>query len=302
MHPTTLFLKLSVVSVLALTAAMLPGQEPSAPVAPRLQKLRDAFQMPSGMQRVNYTVDGVGREALIYAPPSAKTTATPVVFVFHGHGGNAAQAARSFGIYREWPEAISVYMQGLNTPGMLTDPEGKKPGWQSALGLQGDRDLKFFDAVLAKLKTDYQVDAKRVYSTGHSNGGGFTYLLWAERGDVFAAVAPSAAAAPQSMPKLKPKPAMHMAGETDPLVKYEWQKRTMEVVRRINGCEEKGTAWQDVGTIYQSKGGTPFVSLLHPGGHQFLQEAPPLIVRFFKEHPAPAKPSEQPPAASGAAR
>ncbi|MEI9864297.1 MAG: hypothetical protein WDN00_07025 [Limisphaerales bacterium] len=45
--------------------------------------------------------------------------------------------------------------------------------------------MKFFDAVLARLKQDYKVDAKRIYCTGHSNGGGFTYLLWLARGDVF---------------------------------------------------------------------------------------------------------------------
>ena len=86
-------------------------------------------------------------------------------------------------------------MQGLNTPGALTDTEGKKPGWQKTFGDQDDRDLKFFDAVLATLKKDYKVDEKRIYATGHSNGGGFTYLLWAARGEVFAAVAPCAAAA-----------------------------------------------------------------------------------------------------------
>jgi polyhydroxybutyrate depolymerase len=259
--------------------------EKPATLTPR-QRLQQAFETPQGMQSVSYTVDGVAREALIYAPSSAKSTLTPVVFVFHGHGGNAKQAARSFGIYREWPEAISVYMQGLPTKGQLTDPEGKKPGWQGRAGQEDDRDLKFFDAVLAKLKTDYRVDTKRVYSTGHSNGGGFTYMLWAERGDVFAAVAPSAAAAPFSMPKLKPKPAMHLAGETDPLVKYEWQVQTMAAVRKLNGCEASGKSWNEVGTVYASPTGTPFVSLIHPGGHQFLKEAPPLIVKFFKEHPA----------------
>jgi polyhydroxybutyrate depolymerase len=67
--------------------------------------------------------------------------------------------------------------------------------WQKTFGDQNDRDLKFFDAVLATLKKDCRIDEKRVYATGHSNGGAFTYLLWAARGDVFAAVAPCAAAA-----------------------------------------------------------------------------------------------------------
>ena len=104
-----------------------------------------------------------------------------------------------------WPEAVVVYMQGLSTPGRLTDPEGKKPGWQSAAGDQGDRDLKFFDALLATLKQEYKIDERRIYSTGHSNGGGFTYLLWSARPNMFAAVAPSAAVAARQLKDLKPK-------------------------------------------------------------------------------------------------
>src|SRR4029077_1825582 len=146
----------------------------------------------SGFEHWEFNVDGVTRETLAYIPPTAKEKPTPVVFVFHGHGGRAQNAARMFAMNRHWPEAISIYMQGLNTPGRLTDKEGKAPGWQKGLGDQEDRDLKFFDAVLARLKKDYKVDSKRIFSTGHSNGGAFTYLLWAERGEVLTAVAPSA--------------------------------------------------------------------------------------------------------------
>ena len=93
-------------------------------------------------------------------------------------------------------------------------------------------------------------------------------MLWKERGDVFAAVAPSAAVA-RYIPDLKPKPCLHVAGETDELVKYEWQKAAMTSVRKVNGCEADGKEWAKegklVGTVYESKGGTPFVSR-HPGG------------------------------------
>jgi polyhydroxybutyrate depolymerase len=242
--------------------------------------------LPAGFVHWELTVDGAQREAFVYAPPGAKAAAAPVVFVFHGHGGTALSAARQFPMHRVWAEAISVYMQGLNTPGRLTDPEGKKPGWQHGVGAQGDRDLHFFDAVLARLKQEYKVDPARLYSTGHSNGGGFTYLLWAERGDLFAAMAPSAAAAAESLPKLKPKPALHMAGEQDPLVKFEWQQRTMEAVRKLNGCAEQGTPWGNERTLYPSKTGTPFLAWIHPGGHIVPPGAPEVIVKFFKEHPA----------------
>jgi polyhydroxybutyrate depolymerase len=236
------------------------------------------------------TVDGLRRETLISAPLKAKTEPTPLVFAFHGHGGNMRNAARSFHIHKEWPEAIVVYPQGLPTPGKLTDPEGKKNGWQGNAGLMGDRDLKFFDALLAKLKTDYKVDATRIYSTGHSNGGGFTYLLWAERGEHFAAMAPSASAGMQEMLKLKPKPAMHIAGEDDPLVKFAWQSRMIEHIKKLNGCST-GIAWKanEHCTEYPSATGTPLVTALHQQGHKYPEQAPAAIVQFFKQHKKAAK-------------
>ena len=260
---------------LLLLAALLPA--------------RAAEAVPAGFQRWELMVGGVAREALVYAPASAKEQEAPVVFVFHGHGGNMGNSARTFAMNRHWPAAISVYPQGLNTPGRLTDPEGKKPGWQSGVGAEGDRDLKFFDALLTRLKQEFKVDGKRIYSTGHSNGGGFTYLLWAERGETFAAIAPSgSAAARRQGEKLKPKPVMHLAGEKDPLVKYEWQQATMAAVRKLNGCEAEGKAWNKLCTEYPSKTGTPFVAFIHPGGHEFHQDAPALIAKFFQQNP-PAK-------------
>lgn len=238
---------------------------------------------PRTAERMEWTIDGVKREADVFLVKTAKDEPAPLVFGFHGHGGSMRNAARSFRLHDVWPEAIVVYMQGLNTPGKLTDPEGKKPGWQPAQGEQGDRDLKFFDAVLATLKEKHKVDEKRIYSTGHSNGGGFTYLLWSERPTVFAAVAPSAAVGHRGMKPLTPKPVMHVAGENDKLVKYEWQKLTMTRLKSLNECGE-GTEWGKNCTLHPSKTGNPVVTLIHPGAHGYPEEAPELIVKFFKEH------------------
>jgi polyhydroxybutyrate depolymerase len=212
----------------------------------------------------SWTVNGTRREALIFAPGDAATRPAPLVFVFHGHGGGMAQAARSFRLHELWPQAIVVYPQGLNTPGQLTDPEGRRAGWQATAGDQGGRDLQFFDAMLQSLRTDYRVDPKRIFSTGHSNGGGFTYLLWAHRASVLAAVAPSGAvAARDDRQSLSPKPALLIAGERDPLVKYEWQKQMIDVIRRTNGDQ-------------------PVETYIYDGGHRFPPEAATRIVRFFQ--------------------
>jgi polyhydroxybutyrate depolymerase len=267
------------------SATAQPQPEQAAP--PRRGKRAEAVL--KDLTRREWTVGETAREALFHVPMTAKSEPAPVVFAFHGHGGTMQRAAAMFHYHDVWPEAIVVYMQGLNTPGRLTDPEGKKPGWQNTPGSQGDRDLKFFDAVLASLKADYKVDDSRIYATGHSNGGGFTYLLWRTRGDVFAAIAPSAASGPgaewaKRLADLKPKPVLHLAGEKDALVKYEWQQVTMETLRKLNGCEPTGSEWAKWCTLYPSKTGTPVITLIHPGAHNFPPEASALFVKFFKEH------------------
>lgn len=235
-------------------------------------------------QRMEWKVDDVAREALVCAPSKEGSGAPPLVFGFHGHGGSMQNAARTFAIHDLWPEAVVVYMQGLPTPGRLTDPEGKKAGWQHGPGEQGDRDLKFFDVVLASMKEKFKIDDKRVYATGHSNGAAFTYLLWPSRPDVFAAIAPSAAAGARNLKDAKPCPLLHVAGEKDPLVKFEWQQRVIAAVRAQNGCEDQGKDWDKGCTIYPSSKDAPVVTFIHPGDHKYPKEAPPLIVKFFKEH------------------
>jgi polyhydroxybutyrate depolymerase len=243
--------------------------------------------------RVELTVGDAKREALVY-PPADATQPAPVVFVFHGHGGTMRHAARTITIPAHWPAAVVVYPQGLNTPGRLTDPDGKKSGWQAGTGDQGDRDLAFFDALMARVKADFKVDSKRVYATGHSNGGAFVYALWAGRPDVLAAVAPSAGLMSLGDAlRLKPKPCLHVAGEADDLVKFAWQTRAIDRVKTVNGCDAVGQEWAKVGklvgTEYPSKTGTPVVTLIGPGGHTFPADAPELIVKFFRDHPKPAE-------------
>lgn len=243
----------------------------------------------ASLEKLTWAVDGVTREALVSVPAKLPAAGAPLVFAFHGHGGSMKQASRSFPIHEKWPDAIVVYPQGLPTVGQLTDKSGREAGWQPRAGSAGDRDLKFFDVMLADLRKRYAVDPKRIYATGHSNGGGFTYLLWAERGDVFAALAPSSAVLSREAGanKFKPKPVLHVASPQDELVKFAWQERMLDHVLKLNGC---GPFKRDaIGyTLYPSSSGHEVGVFLHTGGHRYPSaEAPDLIVRFFQAHPAP---------------
>ncbi len=249
---------------------------------------RDTEQNRS--RHMTWTVNDVKREAIVYLPTEPSKSGWPIVFAFHGHGGNSRNAARKFAFQKYWPEAMVVYMQGLPTPGKLFDPEGKRNGWQHGSGDQDDRDLKFFDTVLSSLHKKYKIDDSRIYATGHSNGGAFTYLIWATRPHVFAAVAPSAAAS-RSVRLLTPKPAMHIAGKNDQIVKFSWQQRTISAVRKVNDCDPLGRKWATDCTLYTSRKNTPFVTLIHSGDHTYPQKATPLIVRFFKENSRKKVPS-----------
>ena len=234
-------------------------------------------------EKLTLQVDGVEREAFVYAPAAKpKSGGSPLIFVFHGHGGTMQSAARSMKFYEAWPQAIVVYPQGLNTPTRV-DPEGKRPGWQRSVGDQKDRDLKLFDALLAEIEKKHSVDKQRVYVMGFSNGAVFTYLLWAERPGELAAVAPVAGLPLQPAEfKPVPKPVFITAGRKDALVKFSNQQEMIAKVREINGATDKGVSAGEGFTRYKSDSGTPVDTLIHPGGHLVPPEAVKLITEFFR--------------------
>ena len=55
----------------------------------------------------SWTVNDELRKALVWMPEETNNT-PPVVFAFHGHGGGAKSAARSFKMHEIWPEAVVV--------------------------------------------------------------------------------------------------------------------------------------------------------------------------------------------------
>ena len=119
---------------------------------------------------MRWQIDGETREAIVYVPASPGGEGVPLVLSFHGYGDNM-QNFQHTNVHVAWPDAIVVYFQGLETRGGL-------PGWQVERG-SGNRDLKLVDVALRSLRETYRIDDDLIYATGFSNGGMFTYLLWA---------------------------------------------------------------------------------------------------------------------------
>jgi polyhydroxybutyrate depolymerase len=233
---------------------------------------------------MKWTIDGTQREALVFSPSkNAGAVKEPVVFAFHWHGGTMQEAAEGMRFQNLWPEAIVVYMQGLRTR-IYVDPLGLQPGWQQEPGQFGDRDLKFFDAVLATLRARFSVDDRRIYATGFSNGGIFTYLLWDARAKTFAAFASVAAQIFPGLRLTEPKPILHIAGEQDQVVPFKDQVRSIETARELNGGSEKGKSCGEDCTIYPSAKGAPVMTYIHGGGHLYPPGASEMIVKFFESY------------------
>lgn len=225
---------------------------------------------------VRWQVDGLTREAIVYAPAAAAAgAALPVVLAFHGFGDNARNFQHT-NLHQAWPEALVVYFQGLPTRRGL-------PGWQ-VRGGDGDRDLRLVDVALASLRETYAVDDDRIYATGFSNGGMFAYLLWAERPGVFAAYAPVAARLGPEVLPARASPVLHVAGRSDRVVSFADQEAAIEAAIEVNDAGASSTGCGDGCTVHGPDSPAPVMTWIHAGAHTYPRGTSERIVAFFQTH------------------
>jgi len=232
---------------------------------------------------MTWTIDGVKREAIVFAPKNAANAKSPVVFSFHGHGDDMENFS-GVEIQSYWREAIVVYPQGLPSSRDGSNSSDGLSGWQTRAGQYADRDLKLVDAILADLRQRYHVDDTRIYATGFSNGAGFSFLLWAERPKIFAAFAPVAGRIHASVHLSGPKPLLQIAGTQDGNIPFGEQKAAMEAARRENSATGPGQPCGSGCVLFTSTKGAPVMTVIHGGGHIYPEGTSQMIVRFFKEH------------------
>lgn len=118
----------------------------------------------------------------------------PLVFVFHGGGGNPESAEEMSGFSEKADKEgfIVVYPFGsgpLKTK-LLTWNTWDCCGYANKKNID---DVSFIEEIIERLTLKYNIEQKQIYATGISNGGMMCYLLACRLPKYFAAVAPVAA-------------------------------------------------------------------------------------------------------------
>jgi polyhydroxybutyrate depolymerase len=144
-----------------------------------------ASTLKPGNSSASLMVGNVKRDYLLHVPSSyTGKTAVPLILDFHPLTSNASSHRGSSG-----------YDGVADKEGFIVAyPDGPR-SWNVGPCCTQSRtvdDLGFAKAVVAKLKSEACIDAKRVYAAGYSNGGGMALHVGCNAADVFAAIAPAA--------------------------------------------------------------------------------------------------------------
>lgn len=161
-------------------------------------------------------IAGEDREYIVHVPRGYDAS-TPVPLVLSLHGAAT------------WP-SMQMNLSGWNAVadrhGFIVAYPGGGGSWLKVFH-DPKEDLMFFAALLDELAARYNIDQRRVYANGLSNGGGVSYAISCFMADRFAAVggvAPAVTMSADLCPDAKPVPAIVFHGTADRSTPYHGGK------------------------------------------------------------------------------
>jgi polyhydroxybutyrate depolymerase len=147
----------------------------------------------------------------------------PVVIALHGGGGNAEGMAQTSGLTAKADEErfIVIYPNGTGRlrNRLLTWNSGNCCGYAQENNVD---DVSFIRSLIGQVQEELNVDSRRIFVTGFSNGGMMSYRLACELSDTIAAIAPVAGAFNYEQCKpVQPVSLVAFHGTADEHVLYE---------------------------------------------------------------------------------
>ena len=150
------------------------------------------YSPPSNGQKISFMHDSLKRSFRIHTPSDFnRNEQLPLVIALHGRGGNARSmillTRKGFNRLSERDRFLVVYPDGIdrNWNDGRMDEEANDRAHRDNID-----DVGFISALIDSLITDYNVDPKRIYVTGISNGAIMSYRLACELSDKITAIAP----------------------------------------------------------------------------------------------------------------
>ncbi|MCY1007192.1 hypothetical protein OV079_16840 [Nannocystis pusilla] len=177
-----------------VTTGLTPGTTTDEPPVTTSPPAGPCGQPPpfTGVMAQKIEAAGIERDYDLVIPADYDPDhAYPLVFAWHGRGGNGELARLYFKVEEAAAgQAIFIYPDGLP----LADMDNQT-GWDLD---PANEDVALFDAILADVGARLCIDAGRVFSTGHSFGGYMSNTLGCARGGIVRAIAPVAGGGPFS--------------------------------------------------------------------------------------------------------
>lgn len=161
--------------------------------------------------------NGLNRTFRFYIPRSCTfKREQPLVFLLHGGGGRGLGmenlTQHGFNELSEIEGFIPVY------------PDGYGKRWNDGRKENIVDDVGFITTLIDYFDNKFNIDRKRVYSSGISNGSFMSYRLALDAPDKFAAIAPVVGCMSENQSKLIPRepvPVLAIIGTDDPMIPWK---------------------------------------------------------------------------------
>ncbi|KAA3610546.1 MAG: T9SS C-terminal target domain-containing protein [Calditrichaeota bacterium] len=157
-----------------------------------------ALSYQTGLNQYSMQVDSTEREFFVYVPTGYDSISEiPLIFMFHGTSSDGENIAQNSGWIEkaEKENALAIFPSALAYFIEYKNAEQTKWNRFNLIDLVPDGtdlkdDVRFVQKILERLIATFNVDRKRIFASGYSNGGGFVNTrLLIEMPDVFAAFA-----------------------------------------------------------------------------------------------------------------